>query len=48
MVSQMVQVKEGIPPERLMVMPVDEAMWLYRKPKDPAGWNTVWGKHIRK
>ena len=46
-IPQVVQAKEGVAPEQLTMMPADRAIWLFRKPQDPVGWDTIaWGKHI--
>ena len=46
-IPQVVQAKEGVPPEELMMTPVDRAIWLFKKPQDPVGWDiTAWGKNL--
>jgi hypothetical protein len=44
-VPQIVQMKEHVPPEELMLKEINEALWLFNKPIDPEGWTeTCWGK----
>jgi len=41
-----VQVKEGIAPEELLMKPIDEALWLIRKPPEPVGCENAWGSYM--
>jgi hypothetical protein len=43
-VPDIIQEKEGIPPEQLLMSPMDRVTFLIKKPADPEGWSTAWGK----
>jgi hypothetical protein len=45
-VPHMVQVKEGVAPEELLMMDVPQVSWLLNKPRNPEGWNTAWGRCV--